>query len=124
MVSYSNISRWLSFKIDPIAVEDFVANREIFGPPEKMTMQEEELEKAYQMETGAEISELLLFRLEGKPLEMEVSTDGEKTKKMKVNKGDFFTISPEGHEVKLKIKGKNVTTWQGGGKQKIVIEAV
>lgn len=124
MIPFQKISRWLSVKVDPIAIEDFLANREIFGPVQKPTAEEAELERAYQVETGSEISELLLFKLEGKPLDLEISRDGEKVKKMKVNHGDFFLVSPEGHNVKLKIKGKNLTTWEGGGKQKIVIEAV
>ncbi len=110
--------------MDPVSIEDWVANRELFGPVHKPSKEDEELEKAYSIESGNEISELLLFKIEDKALDLEVTDYEGKVKKMKVDKGDFLTISPNGGNIKLRIRGKNETTWEGGGKQKIVIEAV
>ncbi len=51
MYSYEQIARWLTFPIDPITVEDWVANREIFGREKgDHSEQTEEIELAYQVE--------------------------------------------------------------------------
>lgn len=50
MFSYQQTSRWLSFSSDPLTVEDWLANREVFGPVEKPSSQDEELERAYGLE--------------------------------------------------------------------------
>lgn len=51
MFSFEQIARWLTFPIDPITVEDWVANREIFGAAKKESEQEKELERAFQIES-------------------------------------------------------------------------
>lgn len=51
MLAFSNLSRWLSFSLDPVSIEDWVANREVFGPVEKPTDQDRELERAYLIES-------------------------------------------------------------------------
>lgn len=51
MFSYPQIARWLTFPIDPITVEDWVANRELFGQDKHdNSEQTEELEQAFQIE--------------------------------------------------------------------------
>ena len=56
MFSYSQIARWLSFPVDPITVEDWVANREIFGVDKDDNSEHaDELETAYQVEKLREL---------------------------------------------------------------------
>lgn len=105
--------------MDSIAVEDWVANREVFGPT-----QDGELEAAYQVETGQEHPELLLVKAEGKTLNVELTHLGKKTEKFKINSGDFMTIVPDEGGTKVKVLGKNNVTLDGSGKKKIIIEAV
>lgn len=47
MFTYEIISRWLPFTVDPITVEDWIANREIFGADHESTL---ELEHAFLVE--------------------------------------------------------------------------
>lgn len=47
MFTYELISRWLPFTIDPITIEDWIANREIFGVDRES---QEELEHAFLVE--------------------------------------------------------------------------
>lgn len=51
MFSHSDISRWLTLQIDPITLEDWVANREFFGPLETYSDLDKELEIAFQIES-------------------------------------------------------------------------
>ncbi len=50
MFSFSQISRWISIPLDPITVEDWLANFETFGPSEKPTEEDKQLETAYRIE--------------------------------------------------------------------------
>ena len=50
MFSYSQIARWLSFPADPITVEDWVANRDVFGEGKNTSPEEKQLEMAYDIE--------------------------------------------------------------------------
>ncbi len=50
MFSYSQIARWVSFPADPISVEDWVANRDVFGETKSTSPEEKQLEMAYDIE--------------------------------------------------------------------------
>lgn len=50
MFSFTEISRWLSFPLDPVTIEDWVANREFLGTVENPNELDSELETAYQIE--------------------------------------------------------------------------
>ncbi len=68
MFSYEQIARWLTFPLDPISVEDWVANREIFGLSKSQSDKDRELELACQIEEakGKQLGELP----KGAPLEI------------------------------------------------------
>lgn len=105
--------------MDPIAIEDWMANREVFGPTN-----DSELEAAYKVETGGEHPELLLVKVEGKTLNIELNHLGKKTEKFKIEAGDFLTVVPEDGGTKLKVQGKKNVSVDTMGRKKIVIEAV
>lgn len=115
MIPHQKISRWLTVPMDPIAIEDWVANREIFG-----ATKDKELEDAFAVENGLEVDALLLLKVEGKTVEVFM----EKQKKKIINAGEFFAIVPPEGEIKLKVRGKKEISWQGSGKKIIVVEAV
>jgi len=50
MHSRTDISRWLTFPLDPITIEDWLGNREYFGLVGKQDELAKELEIAYQIE--------------------------------------------------------------------------
>lgn len=91
MFSYQQIARWLTFPIDPITVEDWVANREMLGENKRDNSgQTEELEMAYRVETlraGREESDgvLNLFLL----------LNGTKTSGV-IDRGEILVIVPVG----------------------------
>lgn len=115
MIPFKNISRWLSTPMDPIAIEDWVANREIFSETK-----DRELEEAFAVENGLEVDDFLLLKVEGKTVEVVM----EKQKKKIIKAGEFFVIVPPEGEIKLKVRGKKEISWQGSGKKIIVVEAV
>ncbi len=47
MFTYELIARWLPFSVDPITIEDWIANREIFGPEDQSQI---ELDHAFLVE--------------------------------------------------------------------------
>lgn len=117
-------------------IEDFLGNREIFGPSPKPTPFEAELEKAYGTEMGETLDNDFLFvkalgkEKNGVALEVEVS-DGEKKKEnFKVKANDYIVIVPQGF-LKLKIRGQNgflikdqkEFLFEGDGKKRVIIEA-
>ncbi len=51
MFSYSDISRWLPFKIDPLTLEDWLANRDYFGSVDLPGSVDADLEAAYLIES-------------------------------------------------------------------------
>lgn len=124
MITYQKISRWLSTSLDPIAIEDWIANREVFGPIEKPDESDLELEAAYRVENGEEHPDLLLLKVPGKELNVELTRNGKKTEKMKVGSGDFLTIVPEENGTKIKVRGKKDVVWEGSDKKKIIVEAL
>ena len=124
MIDYSKISRWLSSPIDPITVEDWVGNREFFGPDS-----EEELEMAYQIEKLLELDPkspivdqkefLIIFPPEKKNNEVNLTYIGAKTEKIKINFGEVKRIDlDETGSLKIQI-GK--LTWTGAGKKLLFI---
>lgn len=98
MFSYSQVARWLAFPIDPITVEDWVANREVFGPEEKKPAEEEQLELAYQIETAR------AGKTEGdrKNLPLEVLLNGLEIGHVAEGK-DYLVVAPVG-PIKSKLK--------------------
>lgn len=115
MIPHQKISRWLTTSVDPIAIEDWVANREIFGETK-----DRELEDAFAIENGLEVDDLLLLKVEGKTVEIFM----EKQKKKIIKAGEFFVSVPPEGEIKLKVRGKKEISWQGSGKKIIIVEAV
>lgn len=148
MITYHQISRWLSGSaFDPIAIEDWIANRQLFGPVEKPEAADLELEAAFALESECdsdkgtkglyENGQMTLLCCWGKtPKEACIVSwkdDKGKEKKLSVSGGGFIKMEiPESKEAKLKIScrnnfkisGKNETTWQGNGERKVIVEAI
>ncbi|MBI4099922.1 hypothetical protein HY440_02845 [Candidatus Microgenomates bacterium] len=88
MFSYQQISRWLKTPIDPVTVEDWVANREIFGS----SKDDPELELAFEIETVRN-GDLGKAPEDGAPLELllngyELANFWER--------GDYLIVAPTG----------------------------
>ncbi len=124
MISYQKLNRWLEKPVDPITVEDWLANREIFGPTK------DELEKAYQTEinlSGATSGEFIvndktLFFSWTEPGEAWIY--GEKVEKIKVPGSEITTkmVNP-GHALKIKANFKNLhKEWVGSEIEKIIFD--
>ena len=148
MFSYQQISRWVSFNADPLSVEDWLGNREVFGPVEKPNDTDLELEKAFliekeKMNDGGvkgiyEQEFLLLICAKGKgekvAFEAQWSSGMEKkTKKAHVfAPGEAIINSSAENETKLNVKcqngfkiaGKNEFVFKAAGKTKIIIDAM
>lgn len=112
--------------MDPITVEDWLANREIFGPEKDQA----ELEKAYKMETLLEAAkageigeedEYLIFKAAGAG---EAWIFGEKTRRVALPSGTVVISEIEpGRAVKIKVRhGKKEVSWTGSGKKKIIFD--
>jgi hypothetical protein len=145
MFSYSQFSRWLETSVDPLTVEDWLANREVFGPVEKPNVEEKELERVFQLETekvgdgGArgvyEDGNFLLIcacgKRKGEACSVEWNLGKEKLKRLIVSSSLALSLSPD-VELKLKIRcrngfkisGGNEFSWQGTGKTKVIIDVV
>lgn len=126
MFSYDQIARWLTKPVDPITVEDWLANREIFGSQKD----DEYLEKAYQMETALEAAksgeivekeEDLIFKSADGG---EAWIYGEKVRAIALPSGKIIIETIElGRPVKIKIRtGKKEVSWMGSGKEKIIFD--
>ena len=92
MFSYFQIARWLSFPVDPVSVEDWVANREVFGLGKPDSGEEEEqLELAYQIELAR------AGKLEGerKQLPLSVLLNGFEVGNT-VEGADYLVVAPTG----------------------------
>lgn len=150
MFSHQQISRWLSFSLDPITLEDWLANREIFGPNLSTTPENEQLESAYQIETiraakslgerrdfpldviinGLELSGfqaekdfvLIAPTSHKSDYEVIVTIADLKPRRLKVSPMDFLVIPLEKNQP-LKIKAKNLKDFSvSSGKTKIIID--
>lgn len=143
MFSHQQISRWLSFSLDPITLEDWLANREIFGKSESVSPEEKQLETAFQIETvrlgnGGDRKllplEVIVNALDLKGVidendylliappatsSLEVNLD----KKIKIPPADFLVIPVDREKsIKLSARGKTSYNWSGAGKIKIIID--
>lgn len=117
MFSYEQIARWLTFPIDPVTVEDWVANRELFGQDKHdNSEQTEELERAYQVEklrelgNGGENENLPLFSL----------LNGTETSGL-VDRGDFLLMAPLGRTEEGRKVAEVKVTYLGSKPEKIDI---
>lgn len=118
MFSFPQISRWLSFSADPLTVEDWLANREVFGPVEKPTSEDSELEMAFQTEQARKKT------LEGSSKDWPIPIVLNATEAVGlVDVQDYLLIIPSGKAV----LGKNVLELEisGGseGMQKMTVVA-
>lgn len=91
MFSYSQIARWLTYPLDPISVEDWVGNREVFGPGKNLTEEEKELELAFQIESakGKQLGEV------PDDVAIEVLLNGYEVPDL-FERADFLIIAPVG----------------------------
>ena len=129
MVSYSKIARWLTFPIDPIMAEDWVANREVFGPAKNPDEREKELEAAYNLETIRgdkagffELGEILLAVPESFG-EAWIYAKG--VQKIDLHEEKVVTRIVESEKplrIKIKMVKKPVMEWIGSGKKKIIFD--
>lgn len=140
MFTYSQITRWLTFSLDPITVEDWLGNREIFGHSQKPDEREKELEEAYQMAQllgrttkGSLLDEkdFLLVAPLGKDGGGEAWVYGEKVEKIGLSMGEIKVVTTDKNRtIKLKlhfhgnvrIDGKNRLEWTGSGKERIIFD--
>lgn len=146
MFSYSQIARWLKRPLDPITVEDWVANREVFGESKG----DEDLEQAYQIEkarerglgetapedasldlllNGYEVANVLekdnfvIIAPVGKPAQAEVWIYGEKVEKKNLPAREVTVIEIDpGRTTKIKVRGKNNLEWSGKDFKKVVFD--
>lgn len=114
MFSYEQIARWLTFPIDPITVEDWVANREIFGEDKHDTSdQTEELETAYkieklrELESGGQEEDLPLFLL----------LNGVEVAGI-VDQKDYLVVAPSGRGIEGRKVAEVRVTYVGGKAEK------
>lgn len=124
MISYQKISRWLSFPVDPITVEDWVANREIFGPTKDPDQKEREIEWGYNLEKAMEkMGEGIFLERDDflvvlPKMMAETWVYGEKIEKIDLPQNGVLTVvSNPRLPVRVKV-GKR--EWSGIGKNKII----
>lgn len=119
VISYSKISRWLNEPIDPITVEDWLANREVFGPSK-----EKDLEEALKFEL-AENGQQGFFKVDETLLvafktAREAWIYGEKVEKINLPKDGLLkkVVDPK-KKLKIKVAGKE---WIGDGIGRILFD--
>lgn len=111
MFSYQQIARWLTLPIDPITVEDWVANRELFGPDK-----EEELEMAYQIEKLRELES----RGQGKDLPLFLLLNGVEVAGI-IDQKDYLVVAPLGRGTEGKKVAEVKITYLGSRAEKIEV---
>jgi hypothetical protein len=97
MLSFREVSLWLTFLVNPVACEDWLANREFFGPVENPNDLDKELELAYliAMARNGKLSR-------GKDLPLEVALSGFQISGSE-QLGSVWILAPSG-QVDLKKK--------------------
>ncbi len=130
MISYQKINRWLKKPLDPITVEDWLGNREIFGPAKNPDDHHKELERAFELElirNGKfgifELEDILLVAPQASG---EAWLYGEKVEKIDLPSGRVITKILQWDKpfrIKIKIKGKPDLEWSGEKKEKIIFDS-
>lgn len=140
----------MSFSLDPITLEDWLANREIFGPDPLKTPENEQLEQAFQIETirtakslgeSRDVSlEIIINGLEltgfqdgddyilvapvsnNAPFELTLTVGNTKPRRIVIPPMDFLVIPLE-KDQPLKIRAKNYKDYTvAGGKTKLITD--
>lgn len=111
--------------MDPITIEDWVANREVFGPSQSSGQASEaELEEAYKLELASKdksgIIEMEGILLVASPKDSLAWIYGEKVEKINLPKNDIVVrrVDPN-RKIKVKAGGWE---WAGDGKARIIFK--
>jgi hypothetical protein len=147
MLSSSQIITLLSFDIDPRKVEDWLANREVFGMEEEADFEEKECEAAYKLEealtAGAaagfcEQGDCLVVapapgkgEKEGAVLEVEFASGGRKPRKITAKAGETGVFALNGgSDLAVKaicrqgwtINGQAKKEWRGKSPERLIVD--